>query len=154
MTSANTRHKSSVALILIDVISDFDFPDGPGLLRHALPIAPRVARLKERATHAGIPAIYLNDNFGQWRSETSRLVEYCLRPNAAGRRFVETIRPDKEDHFVLKPTHSAFFQTPLECCYGAWARREPIASTFRRSNISNRWRIQRFCRPGHFASTS
>ena len=64
--------------------------------------------------HAGIPAIYVNDNFGQWRSEASKLLEYCLRPKAAGRRFVETIRPDKEDYFVLKPMHSAFFQPPLE----------------------------------------
>jgi len=27
---------------------------------------------------------------------------------------VEPIRPDKEDYFVLKPMHSAFFQIPLE----------------------------------------
>src|ERR1700676_4019967 len=112
MTSNNTRHKSPVALILIDVINDFDFPDGDRLLRNALPIAPRLARLKERARRARIPAIYVNDNFGQWRSDASNLVEYCLRPKAAGRRFVEPIRPDKEDYFVLKPMHSAFFQTP------------------------------------------
>jgi len=114
MTSANTRHKSPVALILIDVINDFDFPDGARLLRNALPIAPRLARLKERARRARIPAIYVNDNFGQWRSDASTLLESCLRPKAAGRQFVEQIRPDKEDYFVLKPMHSAFFQTPLE----------------------------------------
>jgi len=114
MTSANTRHKSPVALILIDVINDFDFPDGARLLRNALPIAPRLARLKERARRARIPAIYVNDNFGQWRSDASTLLESCLRPKAAGSQFVEQIRPDKEDYFVLKPMHSAFFQTPLE----------------------------------------
>jgi len=114
MTSANTRHKSPVALILIDVINDFDFPDGARLLRNALPIAPKLARLKERARRARIPAIYVNDNFGQWRSDASTLLESCLRPKAAGRQFVEQIRPDKEDYFVLKPMHSAFFQTPLE----------------------------------------
>ena len=103
-----------MALILVDVINDFEFPDGARLLRNAVPIAPKMARLKERARHAGIPAIYVNDNFGQWRSEASKLVEYCLRPKAAGRRFVESIMPDKEDYFVLKPMHSAFFQTPLE----------------------------------------
>ena len=114
MTSSNTRHKSTAALILIDVINDFDFPDGARLLRNALPIAPKLARLKERARRARIPAIYVNDNFGQWRSEASTLVESCLRPKAAGRQFVEQIRPDKEDYFVLKPMHSVFFQTPLE----------------------------------------
>jgi len=114
MTKHNTRHKSPVALLLIDVINHFDFPDGSRLLRHALPVAPRLARLKERARQAGIPTIYVNDNFGQWRSDSRRLADYCLRPQAAGKRFVETIRPDKDDYFVLKPMHSAFYQTPLE----------------------------------------
>jgi nicotinamidase-related amidase len=109
-----TRHNSPVALLLVDVINTFEFPDGARLLRNALPIAPRVARLKARVKQAGIPAIYVNDNFGQWRSDMSKLVDYCLRPAAAGRRFVEPIRPDPDDYFVLKPMHSAFFQTPLE----------------------------------------
>ena len=39
---------------------------------------------------------------------------YCLRPESAGRKFVEAIRPGDDDYFVLKPMHSAFFQTPLE----------------------------------------
>jgi len=101
-------------LLLIDVINDFDFPDGDRLLRNARHVVGKMARLKERARQAGVPAIYVNDNFGQWRSEASKLVEYCLRPKAAGRRFVETIKPDKDDYFVLKPMHSAFYQTPLE----------------------------------------
>jgi nicotinamidase-related amidase len=112
--ASNTRRKSLAALILVDVINHFEFPDGDRLLRNALPIAPKVARLKLRARQAGIPAIYVNDNFGQWRSDASKLVKYCLRPKAKGRRFVEPIQPDKEDYFVLKPMHSAFFQTPLE----------------------------------------
>jgi nicotinamidase-related amidase len=114
MNNGNTRHRSSIALILIDVINHFDFPDGDGLLREALLVAETLARLKKRTRQAGIPAIYVNDNFGQWRSESSKLVEYCLRPQSAGKEFVEALRPDGEDYFVLKPMHSAFFQTPLE----------------------------------------
>jgi nicotinamidase-related amidase len=114
MTNPTRSHKSSVALLLIDVINHFEFPDGRRLLRQALPVARRVARLKERARHAGIPAIYVNDNIGQWRSDATRLVDYCVRPTAAGRRFVEPIQPDDADYFVLKPMHSAFYQTPLE----------------------------------------
>jgi nicotinamidase-related amidase len=63
---------------------------------------------------ARIPIIYVNDNFGQWRSDLPKLLAYCLRPEAVGRRFVEQIQPDKDDYFVLKPRHSAFYQTPLE----------------------------------------
>lgn len=118
MTSGNIRHQSPAALILIDVINDFDFPDGDKLLRNALPMAPKLARLKERARRAGIPSIYVNDNFGQWRSDASKLLEYCLRPESAGREFVQILRPDPDDYFVLKPMHSAFFQTPLELLLG------------------------------------
>jgi nicotinamidase-related amidase len=103
-----------VALLLIDVINHFEFPDGEKILRQALPIAPRIARLKARAREAGIPTIYVNDNFGHWRSEASKLIEYCLREGAPGRAFVEQLRPDREDYFVLKPMHSGFYQTPLE----------------------------------------
>jgi nicotinamidase-related amidase len=111
---SNSRQPPLAALLLIDVINHFEFPDGDRLLRNALPIAPRLARLKLRARQAAIPAIYVNDNFGQWRSDATKLVQYCLRPNAIGRRFVEPVQPDKEDYFVLKPMHSAFYQTPLE----------------------------------------
>ena len=110
----HTRHKSSVALILIDVINRFDFPDGEEILRNALPLAPRLTRLKARCRRAGIPAIYVNDNFGQWRSDMAKLLAYCIRPQARGRRFVEQLCPDRQDYFVLKPMHSAFYQTPLE----------------------------------------
>jgi nicotinamidase-related amidase len=114
MAKSKTSHKSPLALILVDVINHFEFPDGDRVLRQALPIAPRIARLKKRARSEGIPVIYVNDNFGQWRSQASELVAYCLRPEAIGIKFVEQIQPDNEDYFVLKPMHSAFYQTPLD----------------------------------------
>ncbi len=110
----DVHHKSSVALVLIDVVSHFEFPDGDKILGNALPIAPRLARLKQRARAAHVPVIYVNDNFGQWRSDASKLLAYCLRPGCAGKAFVETIRPDQHDYSVLKPMHSAFYQTPLD----------------------------------------
>lgn len=114
MPDTLARHKSPAALILVDVINHFEFPDGQRVLHEALPIAPRLARLKERARKAAIPCIYVNDNFGQWRSDAAKLVTYCLRAESAGRKFVEALRPGVDDYFVLKPMHSAFFQTPLE----------------------------------------
>ena len=114
MPSRHVRHKSNLAIVLIDVINHFEFPDGKSVLRQALAIAPSLAALKMRARKAGIPTIYVNDNFGQWRSDTAKLLKYCLRPEAVGRSFVERLRPDDEDYFVLKPMHSAFYQTPLD----------------------------------------
>jgi nicotinamidase-related amidase len=108
------RHKSKQVLLLIDVVNHFEFPDGKKILRNALKIAPSLARLKARARRAGIPVIYVNDNFGQWQSDASKLLAYCLAEQCAGRPFVEAVRPDSRDYCVLKPMHSAFYQTPLD----------------------------------------
>jgi nicotinamidase-related amidase len=102
------------ALLIIDVINHFEFPAGTRLLAQSMAIAPRIARLKARAQRAGVPVIYVNDNFGQWRSDASKILKYCLRADAPGRDFVSQIRPTSQDYFVLKPMHSAFYQSPLE----------------------------------------
>src|ERR1044072_5236381 len=114
MSSERVRHKSREVVLLIDVINHFEFPDGAGLLQQALPIAPRLSSLKKRARRARVPVVYVNDNFGQWRSDASKLLKYCLRSDAPGREFVAAIAPEEEDYFVLKPMHSAFYQTPLD----------------------------------------
>jgi nicotinamidase-related amidase len=105
--------KNKIALLLIDVINDFDFPEADQLLRHARPMAKRLLRLKRRAQKAGVPVIYVNDNFGRWKSDFRRTVEHCLR-NGRGSELVKMLRPDEDDYFVLKPKHSGFFSTTLE----------------------------------------
>jgi nicotinamidase-related amidase len=60
--SAPDKHK--FALLLIDVINDFDFPEADQLLKYARPMARNLLRLKQRAQKAGVPVIYVNDNFG------------------------------------------------------------------------------------------
>jgi nicotinamidase-related amidase len=108
------RHRSPVVLLLVDVVNHFEFPDGGAILKNALQIAPRLARLKERARDSNIPVVYVNDNFGQWRSDAGKLLAHCLRTDCAGKPFVEAIQPDEQDYCVLKPMHSGFFQTPLD----------------------------------------
>ncbi len=101
-------------LLLIDVINDFNFPRGDELFERAQHIAAPIAALKKRARNAGVPCVYVNDNFGRWRSNFKEIVERALRPESRGRRFVESLLPGKEDYFILKPKHSGFYQTPLE----------------------------------------
>jgi nicotinamidase-related amidase len=83
-------------------------------LRHAIPVAERLADLKKRAREAGAPVVYANDNFGRWRSDLSAVVERCLEPGCKGRPLAERLRPGREDYFVLKPKHSAFFATTMD----------------------------------------
>jgi nicotinamidase-related amidase len=109
--SAPDKHK--FALLLIDVINDFDFPEADQLLKYAQPMAKNLLRLKRRAQKAGVPVVYVNDNFGRWQSDFRRTVEHCTQ-HGRGREVVELLRPEDSDYFVLKPKHSGFFSTTLE----------------------------------------
>ena len=74
----NAPDTASVALLLIDVINDLTFTHGKALLKHALPMAKKLAALKRRAKQAGIPSIYVNDNFGRWQSDFQKVLRHCL----------------------------------------------------------------------------
>jgi nicotinamidase-related amidase len=107
-------HKVPVALLLIDVINDLDFDDADDLLVQARPMAWRLADLKREAVRLGIPAIYVNDNFGQWQSDFRHTVEHCCADGSRGRDISWALRPDAFDYFVLKPKHSGFYATTLD----------------------------------------
>jgi len=116
MTRAHDLHgsapdKSDTALLLIDVVNDFDFPEGEQLLKLALPVGKNIADLKKRTKAEGIPAVYVNDNFGRWRSDFKKTVAHCRE--ARGKQFVALLLPDEDDYFVLKPKHSGFYSTTL-----------------------------------------
>jgi nicotinamidase-related amidase len=105
--------KHSTALLVIDLISDFDFPDGDRLARVAERLAKPVARLTHRAREHGVPVIYVNDNHGRWRSDHQELLRRSVRADSKGKRVVEALAPNERDYFILKPKHSGFFATPL-----------------------------------------
>ena len=106
--------KSNAVLLLIDVINDFDFPEGDELLRLAMPVGKNIAELKKRAKAAGMPVIYVNDNFGRWQSDFKKIIAHCTKDDAKGKSFVEPLVPDDDDYFVLKPKHSGFYSTTLD----------------------------------------
>ena len=110
----NVPDRSGVALLLIDVVNDFEFEGGEQLLTLALPVGKAIARLKRAAKQAGVPAIYVNDNFGKWRSDLNKIVSHCLEDEVRGEAFVKLVKPDEDDYFVLKPKHSGFYSTSLE----------------------------------------
>jgi len=110
----NVPDTSPVALLLIDVINDMEFDTGEELLKHALPMARRLADFKRRAREAGIAIIYVNDNFGRWQSDFNKLLSHCLEDDVCGKQLAEILRPEDDDYFVLKPKHSGFFSTTLD----------------------------------------
>jgi nicotinamidase-related amidase len=110
----NVPDDSSVVLILIDLINDFEFDGADQMFNNTLAIAQPIARLKKNAKAAGIPVIYVNDNFGKWQSDFRKLVDHCVEDNVRGKPIAQLLRPDERDYFVLKPKHSAFYSTSLD----------------------------------------
>ena len=117
---------AGTALLLIDVINDLAFEESAPLVVQAEPMALRLAAFKRRATAAGIPAIYVNDNFGQWRSDFQRTVAHCTARSSPGRLVSRRLRPTAKDYFVLKPKHSGFYDTTLDTLLDALRIRRVI----------------------------
>lgn len=113
-TDISASRRCPAALLLIDVINDMDFEGSESLVVFAEPMARRLRSLKQRARDAGIPTIYINDNFGKWRSDFRSLVEHCTQDDVAGREVARLLQPDEHDYFVLKPKQSAFYGTTLD----------------------------------------
>jgi nicotinamidase-related amidase len=109
----NAPDNSQVAVLLIDVINDLEFPGGERLFEQTPDLSRALAELSERARRANVPCIYANDNFGRWRSDFNTQIEHCLNDGVRGEALVRALRPRESDYFVLKPKHSAFYQTCL-----------------------------------------
>jgi nicotinamidase-related amidase len=56
--------------------------------------------------------VYVNDNFGKWRSDFHQLLARCLK--SPGRQIARLLAPKRADYFVLKPKHSGFQFTTLD----------------------------------------
>lgn len=102
------------ALLLIDVINPLEFAEAEQLLETGREAAACIAKLRKAVGEWGIPAIYVNDNFGRWRSDFRAEYRYCSRPGSAGAEICRMLKPRADDFFVLKPKHSGFYCTALE----------------------------------------
>ena len=100
------------ALLVIDVVSEFDHDDGDRLLGsfrerlHGLRDALTAARARR------VPVVYVNDMHGRWDGDAPGLVRAALE--ARGGDVVAALAPEDGEPFILKPRYSAFDHTPLE----------------------------------------
>lgn len=107
------KHQKS-ALIILDMLNKFDFPEAPQILGRATQAARRIFALKRRLKSRKIPVIYVNDNFGKWHSDWRKIYSESAQPNSAGHKIAALLCPDEDDYFILKPKHSGFYLTSLE----------------------------------------
>ena len=111
---ANEAANGATGLLIVDMISCWDFPDADKLLPVATALSKRISALKRRCRRAGVPVIYANDNRGRWRSDFGALIELSVACGGAGAAITSELMPDHDDYFVLKPQQSSFVATPLE----------------------------------------
>jgi nicotinamidase-related amidase len=102
--------RGGVGLVIIDMINRFDFPGAERLKPKAETASRAISRLKADVRRLGAPVIYVNDNFGEWHSEKSLLVERALE---SGNLATHGLVPAKDDFFIIKPQFSGFYATNL-----------------------------------------
>src|SRR5690606_5330726 len=88
--------RSRRVLLLVDVINPLDFPQAADLAPFALRAAQATRRLRQRLG-PGVPTVYANDNFGQWRSDFAKLVTTVQRGRGAGAQMARLLAPRRGD---------------------------------------------------------
>lgn len=107
-TPKRDQPRSGAALLIIDMINRFEFDGAERLLPGANKAANAILALRQQADSLDLPVIYVNDNFGEWHSERSRLIE-----RAGDRLPSPDLKPRDRDYFILKPQFSGFYSTNL-----------------------------------------
>ena len=108
------------ALIIIDLFSLFDFPEGRALGPPAVRAAHKAAILMAAFDERDLPVIFANDNFGDWRRDFPGLVEACRQRGGHATDIAERLAPQPQHYFILKPKHSVFLATPLPVLLPSW----------------------------------
>src|SRR5687768_15660816 len=93
----NVPETSRTALVIVDVLNDLEFDGGKRLLPQALKMAHKLAGLKQKLKRRGIVTIYVNDNFGKWKSDFHSVIDHCLGNNVLGKPIAEILHPQPDD---------------------------------------------------------
>jgi nicotinamidase-related amidase len=104
----------NAAVLVLDVLTDFGFPEGPALRRALWRRCSALTALLRRARRVSVPVIYVNDAGHPWTSDGPALTRRFLASLRPTHRKLAALAPQPSDALVLKPRHSAFFGTPLE----------------------------------------
>jgi nicotinamidase-related amidase len=99
------------ALLLVDVIKDFEHEDGHRLLESFRKRHAGFVDAVEEARDAGTTIVYANDTGGRWDSDAAALVRRAI--DGRGGELVSAIAPRPADLLLLKRRYSAFDETPL-----------------------------------------
>jgi nicotinamidase-related amidase len=102
---------SKAAILIIDMLNTFDFDGGDALKTAVASTVDPIISLRRQAADAGVPVIFVNDNYGRWHDEPSDLIAWIAQSN--GGDLLPRFKPGSDDYFVIKPESSGFYATTL-----------------------------------------
>lgn len=109
---ATVERGDRTALLVIDMLNDYDHDDGEALKASAREVVPVIASLIDRARSEDALVIHVNDNHGMWDVDRRGLIEtMCARGD---RDLIEPIVPREGSPFLFKARHSVFFGSSLQ----------------------------------------
>ncbi|MDX6413429.1 MAG: hypothetical protein QOH23_839 [Gaiellaceae bacterium] len=101
------------ALLVVDVVNDFEHEDGHRLLESFRERLPAMTTAVASARAAAVPVVYVNDDQGRWDSDAPGLVRSATDSVRAG-EVVRELAPAPGSYFLLKHRYSAFDHTALD----------------------------------------
>lgn len=110
---ANQDPAGATALIIVDMMNRLDFGGGEQLREAAERAGDAILALRDQATAAGVPVIYVNDNHGDWHEDRAAIVAKATEEPSPGQALSQRLAPRDEDYFVMKPQFSGFYNTNL-----------------------------------------
>ena len=102
-----------VGMLIIDMINSMAFEGAELIKSSANATVNVILRLREEADRLKAPVIYVNDNYGYWHSDKSKLISAFSEEGCPGATMVRRMAPREDDYFVIKPQVSAFYATNL-----------------------------------------
>ncbi|HMJ74095.1 MAG TPA: isochorismatase family cysteine hydrolase [Solirubrobacterales bacterium] len=102
----------ATALVVVDMLNPYEHSEAERLAAGVAGALPGIKALLARAADAGIPIVYVNDNYGDWNSSASELAKKAIE--GAHPELVKPVLPPDGHSFVIKARHSIFYGAPFE----------------------------------------
>ena len=109
-------NSGKTALVVVDMLNSYEHDDAEQLTKSVETIVNPLSDLIARAEDAGVEIVYVNDNYGDWKSSQQDLEKQAME--GARRDLVEPLMPPDSADFVVKARHTIFYMTPLEYLLG------------------------------------
>jgi nicotinamidase-related amidase len=106
----------STALIVVDMLNSYEHEDAEQLTDSVEAVVEPLSELIAKADDGGLELIYVNDNYGDWKSSQEDLARQAME--GARPDLVEPLLPPDSADFVVKARHTIFYMTPLEYLLG------------------------------------